>query len=312
VPPPAPKVAEPRPPTPTQAVDIRRDYELAERIGTIEAWDLFLATHRSGFYADLAKVARAKVAAEQAKAAEQQRTAEAAKSAAQTQARATEQARAKTEEDAKAKAAEEARLKAEQAKVAPPTVVAAAPSQPATADPRRSTDAPAIDPSDVARLLQAHLKRVGCDPGNMDGNWNDSSRRALDQFNKRAGTKLDIQVASLNALDAVKGKTSRVCPLVCGKGYRADRDTCVAITCKAGFVLDGDECVKKEAPKSAAKPAPTSRSAEPAARESKPAESSSGQVFCNRSGCQTVPKNCTIEFAHAQQGSAGGQMLRCR
>lgn len=45
------------------ASDIRRDYELAERVGTVEAWDSFLALHATGFYADLARAHRAKLQA---------------------------------------------------------------------------------------------------------------------------------------------------------------------------------------------------------------------------------------------------------
>jgi WD40 repeat protein len=40
-----------------------RDYEFAERVGTAEAWDLYIAAHPSGFYTDLAKVQRNKLAA---------------------------------------------------------------------------------------------------------------------------------------------------------------------------------------------------------------------------------------------------------
>jgi Caspase domain len=40
-----------------------RDYELAMRVGTAEALDAFLATHPSGFYADLARAQRAKLLA---------------------------------------------------------------------------------------------------------------------------------------------------------------------------------------------------------------------------------------------------------
>jgi uncharacterized caspase-like protein len=55
------------PPTP-QLVDpavarAARDYELAAKVGTTEAWDAFLAAHPSGFHAELAKVQRAKSAA---------------------------------------------------------------------------------------------------------------------------------------------------------------------------------------------------------------------------------------------------------
>jgi hypothetical protein len=35
--------------------DIKADYELVQRIGTKRAWEVFLVTHPTGFYADLAK-----------------------------------------------------------------------------------------------------------------------------------------------------------------------------------------------------------------------------------------------------------------
>jgi hypothetical protein len=51
---PAPKVQE------ASEADIRGDYELVAKVGTLRAWDVFLNTHKTGFYADLA---RAQVAA---------------------------------------------------------------------------------------------------------------------------------------------------------------------------------------------------------------------------------------------------------
>ena len=79
----------------------------------------------------------------------------------------------------------------------------------------------------IARELQAELKRVGCDPGNIDGDWNAASRRALEIFNKRAGTKLDVRVANLNALSVIRSRTSRICPLACDRGFHVRGDRCV-------------------------------------------------------------------------------------
>jgi len=79
----------------------------------------------------------------------------------------------------------------------------------------------------IARELQAELKRVGCDPGNTDGDWNAASRRALEAFNKHAGTKLEVRVANLNALSVIRSMTSRICPLACDRGYRVRGDHCV-------------------------------------------------------------------------------------
>ena len=88
---------------------IRRDYELAERVGTKEAWDSFIATYPDGFYSKLAQAQRNKLAAEAARIAATER----AKSAAEEKARlATEQAKAAAE----TKAAEEARIAAEKTK----------------------------------------------------------------------------------------------------------------------------------------------------------------------------------------------------
>jgi uncharacterized caspase-like protein len=62
-----PAVTKPATADTTQAV--RQDYELAERIGTVEAWDSFLSTYSDGFYAKLAQAQRNKVIAEQARLA---------------------------------------------------------------------------------------------------------------------------------------------------------------------------------------------------------------------------------------------------
>jgi hypothetical protein len=53
----------PAAPPKTSSNDERRDYELAERVGTIEAWDWYLTQYSRGFYADLARAQRAKLIA---------------------------------------------------------------------------------------------------------------------------------------------------------------------------------------------------------------------------------------------------------
>ncbi|MEZ5785100.1 MAG: caspase family protein [Xanthobacteraceae bacterium] len=54
---PAPKVADGR----TNASQMRIDYEIAERVGNRSAWEAFLATYQSGFYANLARAQLAKL-----------------------------------------------------------------------------------------------------------------------------------------------------------------------------------------------------------------------------------------------------------
>ncbi|MDI1266486.1 MAG: caspase family protein [bacterium] len=82
--------------------------------------------------------------------------------------------------------------------------------------------------ADLARAIQSELKRVGCFTETINGDWAASSRRSLEAFNKYSGKSLDAKYASTEALDAVRARSARVCPLQCGRGFRADGDTCVA------------------------------------------------------------------------------------
>jgi uncharacterized caspase-like protein len=340
--------------------DIRRDYELAERVGTREAWDSFVTAHPGGFYTDLAKAQRNKLAAETARlvaiekarnaaeeqarlAAEGARASEQAKAAVQS--KAAEEARLAAEkkkqiEDAKlaavekakaaaqAKAAEDERMAAEKARLAAEKkhtaedakfafaeqakaaaqartaeqekqaaekakkleeagITAAEQAKPKDEKPKNDkskdeklkdekakddkvkdgkpadqavaslapgpgrpdvakSDSPPLQ--DIPRLLQTELRRVGCKTGDIDGEWNASSRRALSSFNDSAGTRFDVKLASLDALDAVKAKTGRVCPLDCDRGYRASGDHCVKITCDSGYVLGSNGRCERRPP----------------------------------------------------------------
>lgn len=148
---------------------------------------------------------------------------------------------------------------------------------------------PQIDQTDITRLLQAHLKRVGCNSGNVDGTWDDSSRRALDLFNKNAKTEFDIKVASIDALDTVRAKTDRVCPLICAKGQKEDGGRCVQISCDGGYFLNSNgACEKRPEPKARTAdrgPAPR-RPATPA--PAAPGRSGGGKCFSfnGRSYCE--------------------------
>src|SRR5215467_12645867 len=86
----------------------------------------------------------------------------------------------------------------------------------------------------ITRELQGELSRVGCYLGNIDGDWNAASRRALQNFNKHAGTKLDVEFANLNALGVIRSRMSRICPLVCDRGSRVRGNRCVEIEIASG------------------------------------------------------------------------------
>jgi Caspase domain len=270
----------------TPAIDAnaqaRLDYEEFAKVGTKEAWDAFLTLHTSGPYAELARAQRAKLAGDTAKAAPspQQKP---------------------------------------DAQVSSSQILSAL--TPAPKPVQEMT--PAAGPSSLAetgRMLQAELKRVGCYDGELSGEWNIASRRAMDAFNQRVGTTFDSRTATLDALGAVRDKLDRVCPLSCGRGFRADGDHCVAIACDPGFAIgpsgacESTRGVPRATEKSTAPP-PKTQTAEPPPKvqtpepkrqttsrpaapapvaRAAPSSSGQGQIACDRFGCQPVKKGCKM------------------
>jgi uncharacterized caspase-like protein len=266
--------------------DMRRDYELAQQIGNKAALNAFLTQYPDGFYAELARSQLAKIAAEEARVvatekarlAEQERARLAAEGAQKGQ-------QAKAEADAKA--AEQARIAAEKAKQAAQEQLAAAEQKrtaieapaagkapeskasenvadnkavdqvaagPPAAGKTQPTNVAALSdgpaPADIAKSVQIELRRVGCLSGAADGEWNAASQRSLALFNRHAGTRLNVKLASTDALDAIKLKPSRVCPLVCERGFKPDGDRCSRIVCAEGsFLNDDNECEKRRGKK---------------------------------------------------------------
>jgi len=193
-------------------------------------------------------------------------------------------------EEAKRQAIDEARrevelAKAEQAKPTsegePDKIASLTPEQ---TEPK-SPSSPPLDQADLNRLLQAHLKRVGCNAGTVDGAWDDSSRKALELFNKNANTRFDVRVASLDALDTVRAKTDRVCPLICAKGQREDGDRCVQISCRNGSFLNSSGACEKR-PEPAPRPRTAERDAEPRHRAAPAGGGGKCFSFNGRSYCE--------------------------
>ncbi|WP_439407326.1 caspase family protein [Bradyrhizobium sp. DASA03076] len=341
------KAAPAAAPAPVQnpQADMRRDYELALQVGNKAAWEAFLAQHPDGFYANLAKLQIDKIQAEQVHAAaiEKARQAEAERDrlaaiGAQTDAQVKAAAEAKAAEQAQfaaQKAKEQAQQQAAAAEQQRVNLAAAPSTAPAgTASPAGTNVAaltPTATPVDLNRSVQTELGRVGCFSGQADGVWNTSSQRSLSQFNRYAGTKLDVKVASTDALDTVKSRQSRVCPLVCDHGFKADGDVCTKIVCDDGYVLNDDNrCEKQRAAKPAkpgidkpatakpatAKPATATRddSDDRAARQRRQsggaaagaagvaaagagrASGGGGQIFCNDLLCRPVKRGCHLEY----------------
>ena len=340
--------------------DIRRDYELAQQVGNKAALNAFLAQYPDGFYAELARSQLAKLGAEDArvaatekarlaeqerarlasegaqkgqqakaeadtKAAEQARiAAEKAKQVAQEQVAAAEQKRTAIETSAAGKAIEN---KATENKVvadnkAADQVAAGA----ATAEKTPSTNVAALSdgpaPADLAKSVQIELRRVGCLTAAADGEWNSASQRSLALFNRHAGTRLNVKLASTAALDAIKLKPSRVCPLVCEHGYKPEGDRCSRIVCAEGSLLNDDnECEKRRAKTPTAKRNDDNRPDSAVRERPRPQASTakpqpSGQIVCDRDGCRPVARGCHLEFRTFAQGGpyegGGGNVQICR
>ncbi|WP_199198531.1 caspase domain-containing protein [Bradyrhizobium sp. MOS002] len=313
---------------------VRKDYELALQAGLREAWEAFLQTYPDGFYANLARVQLKKIAAEEdrtlatekARLAEQEkarlateRAQKAEQEKAAAAAKAAEEARiaaekAKQIEQAKAEAAERDRKAAEAAAAKSLADKRSMEKAAAEAAAKQATDKQAADaesrkvaalspppsslpPGDLAKSVQSELRRVGCLSAAPDGDWNAATQRSLTLFNKYAGTQFDAKLASIDALDALKAKPGRVCPLVCNFGFKADGDQCAKITCRAGYrVGDDNECEKIQEKKPVATREDSRRrdSDRKNAESTAPKSQASGQMICNGAGCRPVAKGCHL------------------
>lgn len=164
-----------------------------------------------------------------------------------------------------------------------------------------------LSAADLTKSVQSELRRVGCLTSAAEGEWTSAAQRSLTLFNKYAGTRFDVKLASVDALDALKAKPGRVCPLVCNFGFKADGDQCVKITCRAGYrVGDDNECEKIQEKKPVAtREDSRKRDTERKQTEATPSKpQASGQIFCNSAGCRPVGKGCRIERAGMADASS--------
>lgn len=316
---------------------VRKDYELALQLGTREAWEAFLAQYSQGFYKNLAKGQLNKIAAEEARAAASERARLAEQEKARLAAEGAKQAEL-ARAAAAAKAAEDARLAAEKSKamlqekiaaeerarladqervrlaaekakqaemekaaVAEQARLAEKAAEEKTQQVAALTKAPEVaNPAvDLPRALHAELHRVGCITGAADGDWSAASRAALELFSRHSGLRLDAKAASIDALNAVRSKTGRVCPLICTTGYRADGDRCVKINCRPGYRLDRDgtcELIEARKPREIREESKSKRhvSDRPKTETLSAKPQASGQIVCSDQGCRPVAKGCRL------------------
>ena len=120
-----------------------------------------------------------------------------------------------------------------------------------------------------------------------------------------------MKTASVDALDAVKAKANRVCPLICEHGFKAGDDRCTKIICRAGYEIgDGNTCEKMEGKKPIAKREKTKpQSAKTEAASSSP--QASGQMICGNGGCRPLKKGCRIQSVLGLRGNVPTDVEVC-
>jgi uncharacterized caspase-like protein len=257
------------------------------------------------------KAAAAAKAAEEARiAAEKQKQIEQARAdAAEQQRKLAEAAAAKAQAEKQAERAKAELASRQAAEKAAQAAKPVADRQMPEVEQKVAALAPApastLSVADLTKSVQSELRRVGCSATTADGDWSAASQRSLTLFNKYAGTQFDAKLASVDALDALKAKPGRVCPLICNFGSKADGDQCVKITCRAGYrVGDDNECEKVPEKKPVAtredskKRDQVRKDAESAA----PKSQASGQMVCNNAGCRPVGKGCRLGTAKDLRG----------
>jgi hypothetical protein len=178
VPEPLGKAVAPAPVPPDPEAVVRRDYEFALQLNNRQAWEYFLQQHRSGYYANLARVHLDKIAAEEYRAGATGKA---------------ETAKARLEGQNSGSAGPENTAGREQQKATGAEtegLPVAALDQSKAAAPPQETLTPIIDPN-LLREIRTRLFELNFDPGPFDGPFGEDARRAVREFeslNKLAAT----------------------------------------------------------------------------------------------------------------------------
>ena len=128
----------------------------------------------------------------------------------------------KTAEDEKAREAEAARLRAEELKHA---ALQSKDDQSGPAEPP--------DSKVLIRAVQVELKRIGCDPGTVDGHWGEKGKLALRQYSRLANVAIKSDVPDASVLQSLTSQKTTVCTSVCLRGQILVAGKCVPKTAPA-------------------------------------------------------------------------------
>jgi hypothetical protein len=215
--------------------------------------------------------------------------------------------------EARAKLEEERRRQREQEEKAAAAARTQAPVQTAllTAPPDTAQPAAAPSGTTLAREIKKELQRVGCYVGRLDDQWGTPEvRQSVAKFVKHAslGTARDDPTADF--LEAIRGKSGRVCPLECGAGTVERNGTCIAKQCPKGSVLNAKgACEKDSRTKTASRPS------DPAPPKSgNPTPQSKGNAGGGGKGASMATCHSAVRAhpANFQRQAYGAAVRRCR
>ena len=121
------------------------------------------------------------------------------------------------------------------------------------------------DPRDLARSLQAELKRVGCYRGAIDGQWGPMSRRAMAEFASRINANLPVGEPDPLLLRMVQSHKGEGCAAT---GYVAIREQPRSVEPLPGRMSVGGPVVAERERRSRQRPRVAQRDSQPSYRSS--------------------------------------------
>lgn len=244
------------------------------------------AARRAMLAADAEAKAKAAAAAEAEKTNAQAKAEAALKAQALAEAdAAAKAAAAKAEADAEAKiAAANKALEEERARLAAQQASAGQQAAATPADSSQPTVTALSGPA-LVQQIKMELMRVGCYAGQLDDNWTSPEvKLSIAKFVKNASLDKMPEQATIDFLNSIRNKTSRVCPLECTKTQTISNGQCVAKTCPSGQSLNGDgDCVT---PKDRTASRPPAAAAPSGGSDANVGQKAGGVgINCNKTGC---------------------------
>jgi hypothetical protein len=97
----------------------------------------------------------------------------------------------------------------------------------------------------LVREIKKELKRAGCYGGPIDKEWSPATKTSIQNFAKYAKLPSGPAEPHIDLLNAIRGKTGRVCPLECNSRQMEKDGQCIAKTCPSGMTLGRDGVCEK-------------------------------------------------------------------